>query len=910
MSTLTPTISTPNRTRSTAKRIILAVEILLLLAVVLGLATTLWLRHTLHASLPQLDGETHIAGLSAPVTITRDAHGVPSIHAANLDDLLFAQGYLTASDRLWQMDALRRHGAGELAEILGPSLVDHDRQQRYLQLRATADRAVTALPADQLQQINAYARGVNAFIATHPDLLPVEFHLLHYKPTPWLPRDTLLIALVMSQDLSTSFPHKLNREALAAHLPANLIADMYPVGSWRDHPPMQPPVDLTAPIDVPEVPLDETQSSLRKSGCPMSGFSDVGSQDACSASAHDLVSTNSVLARESCEGCRAGSNNWVVAGSRSATGAPLLSDDMHLSLAVPGIWYEAALHLDDHSLDVEGFTLPGVPFVIVGRNEHVAWGLTNTGSDVQDIYVEHLRGSGSQTEFQRPDSTWSPVTHNPEHIHVRGGRDITLDVLTTTHAVGSSLMQTPIISPLYKSEQRFLSLAWNVYDPHGITAPFLAINSAQDAASLVAAFSTFAAPSQNLVYADAQHIGYHTLGRIPVRGSLDHRQRALPSLITAPTSPDSDEEDEATTPIALKPIPEQTPAAPMIDYTIGSPLAYAPVDALDPAHQWVGYIPYDELPSVIDPSYGVLATANARITPDNYPYAITDNWADPYRVERIRHLLDNRQKLTTADMLHVQTDVHSDVDLIIAQRLAYAIDHASPAALKANGARLHDAANLLRAWRGNLTPDSAAASITVAARTELWPMLLNAQLRVHGVNDDQQVADLTLLYLWGEKTTALERLIAHQPKRWLPTGFANWNDLLTAAVERAIAQAPTNLATWSYGSYHPVEIAHPVFGSQSFLSRLIGTRTGTGIQPLGGDATTVHAAGLHFGPSERFTADLANPDHTFANITTGESGNPSSPWYLDQFPAWLAGTTLPMPLNQPATTHTLKLLPQ
>jgi penicillin amidase len=890
MSTATPITSTPSRLRThTAKRLVLAAEILLLLLVLASLATTIYLRHSLHANLAQLDGEVHIAGLSAPVTITRDAHGVPSIQAASLDDLLFAQGYLTATDRLWQMDALRRHGAGELAEILGPSMVDHDRQQRYLQLRNAAERAVNTLPADQLHQLNAHARGVNAYIDTHADSLPVEFHVLHYTPARWTPRDTLLIALVMSQDLSTSFPTKLNREALAAHLPANLIADMYPVGSWRDHPPMQPPVDLTAPVDVPQIPLDNSQSSLRPTATP-----------------HDLLTTNTALSRETCEGCRAGSNNWVIAGNRSATGAPLLSDDMHLSLTAPGIWYEAALHINDHSLDVEGFTLPGVPFVIVGRNQHVAWGLTNTGSDVQDLYIEHLQGSGSDTRFQQLDGSWAPVTHHPEHIHVRGGRDLTLDVLTTTHSIGTSTIQTPILSPLYKSERRALALAWNIYDPTSITAPFLAINSAQDAASLVTAFSTFGGPSQNLVYADAQHIGYHTLGRIPIRGSLDHRQRALPSLIAAPVSPDTDDEDP--TQLTVKPAPEQTPAAPLIDYTIGSPLANIPVDALDPTNQWAGYIPYNELPSIIDPPFGVLATANARITPDNYPYAITNNWVDPYRVERIRHLLDNRSNLTPADMLQIQTDVHSDVDLLIAQRLAYALDHASPSALHADK-RLHDAANLLRAWNGDLTPDSAAAAITVATRNELWPMLLSAQLRAHGITDDKQNADLTALYIWGEKGTALERLIAHQPKRWLPAGFANWNDLLTAAVVRALKQAPGNLATWKYGTYHPVEIAHPVFGSESFLSRLIGARTGTGLQPLGGDATTVHAAGLHFGPSERFTADLANPDHTFANITTGESGNPASPFYLDQFPAWQTGTTIPLPLNQPTTSHTLKLLP-
>ncbi|QMV18107.1 penicillin acylase family protein [Granulicella sp. 5B5] len=899
----TPDPQPRRKARRLARALLIGVVVLLVLLVTLALIVTASLRRALHANLPQLDGDIHIAGLTAPVTITRDAHAVPSITASNLDDLLFAQGYTTASDRLWQMDALRRHAAGELAEILGPSLIDHDRQQRYLQLRAAADRTIATLPADQLHQLNDYANGVNAWINTHSNALPVEFRALHYTPAPWTPRDTLLVALVMSQDLTTSFPQKLNREALTSRLPADLIADMYPVGSWRDHPPSQQPIDLTAPTDVPEIPLDNTQSSLRPTASP-----------------HDLLSTNTPLIHQSCDACRAGSNDWVIAASRSASGAPLLSNDMHLSLSAPDIWYEAALHTTDQSLEVTGFTLPGVPFILVGRNAHVAWGFTNTGADVQDVYIEHFRGSGNETQFEHPDHTWSPVAHHTEIIHVRAGHDVTLDVLTTTHAAGANTIQTPIISPIYKTERRPLSLAWNVYDPTTISMPLLAIDTAQDAASLVTAFSTFSTPSLNLVYADSQHIGYHLLGRIPIRGpAIQHPRTITPSLLEAPaaspleTDEDSDEDSASPPPAIATPTKPSantpTTLAPVIDYTIGSPLSNVPVDSLDPNQQWSGYIPYGALPAVTDPTSGVLATANARVTPADYPYFITDDWVDPYRVELIYRLIGARTGLTPADMLRIQTDVHSDVDLVIAQRLAYAIDHASTTALHRDPKRLHEAANILRNWRGDLTPDSAAASITIATRAELWPMLLDAQLRAHGIASKQQLAELTALYTWGEKYTALEQLITHQPKRWLPSNYGSWSDLLAAAVDRAITHAPHDLSTWSYGRYHPVEIAHPILGSETLLSRILGIRTGSGVQPIGGDATTVKASGLHFGPSERFTADLSNPDTTFANITTGESGNPASAFYLDQFTPWLHGTTLPLPLNHPGIDHTLTLLP-
>ena len=226
-----------HKPRRALRRILITLAVLTALSLVLLLAAALWLRHAMRAALPQLEGSIAVAGLSAPVTVTRDPQGIPSITAANLDDLLFAQGYVTAQDRLFQMDALRRHAAGELAEILGPSLVEHDRLQRYLQIRSAADRSLAALPPDQLHQLESYARGVNAFITTHGDALPVEFHLLHYQPAPWTPRDSLLVSLAMAQELSTEFPQKLNREALSAHLPADLAADLYPITSQRDHPP-------------------------------------------------------------------------------------------------------------------------------------------------------------------------------------------------------------------------------------------------------------------------------------------------------------------------------------------------------------------------------------------------------------------------------------------------------------------------------------------------------------------------------------------------------------------------------------------------------------------------------------------------------------------------------------------------
>jgi len=1027
-----PTLFVPSlrhRAHFHLRRILITVGTLTALVAFAFILTSLWLRHSMRASLPQLDGALHAPGLTQPVTVTRNAQGVPSIQAANLDDLLFAQGFVTAQDRLFQMDLVRRHASGELAEILGSNLVDHDRLQRTLQIRTAADNATAALPADQRHQLDAYANGVNAFITQNANHLPVEFHLLHYKPAPWTARDSLLVSLAMYQDLSTGFPVKLRREALAAHLPADLLADLYPVGSWRDVPPSQPQPDLTTiKPEVEQIPLDRSQSKLEtpnsshpdclKSGCPGSGSSDPGLHDASVTTPTDILRIAREFPDQQCEGCRAGSNNWAIAASRSASGGALLSNDTHLSLSVPDTWYEAGLHAPatatSPELNVTGFTLPGIPFIIVGRNQHVAWGFTNLGADVQDLRVEHLRGSGSNTEYQQPNGSWAPVAHHTEYIRVARGRNITLDVLTTTETVGSTQIATPILSPLFHSERRAISLAWTIYDPSNVTSPFLNVNTASTGASLVAAFATFGGPSLNLIYADdAKHIGYHAIGRIPIRGPADHHPRAAaPAIPIGPPPPDEDQPDQAdpdqpqpdqqqpsnapqgelatpaptftlaaftrssrtsrarttptrttrtrttssrttttritTTPGAPGPdsrtrvshnhhrqsktplpthhieIPE--PPAPPIaetvtptvtDYTIGSPISPTPVDALDASQIWSGYIPFNELPSVVDPPSGILATANSRVTADDYPYAIALNWAPPYRVERINKVLSKlppaTPSFTPADMLALQNDVHSEFDLVVAQRLAYALDHASPSALSHDPKRLHQAADILRTWDGEVSVNAAAPTIVAAARSEIWAMLLLSKITAHDKNLHKKSSpqDVLALYDWSEQSVALEALLQHTPDRWLPTGFANWNDFLTSALEHALqeANAPSDLANWHYGPSHPVDIEHPIFSANALFNHLLGIPTGSGPHPTGGDTTTVKSIRLNFGPSERFTADLANPQATLGNITTGQSGNPASPNYLDQFLPWLNGTTYPLPLTPTQQTHTLTLLP-
>ena len=826
------------RTRRNRRLVIAAVTVLLLVGLA-GVMARIWFRHALTASLPPVDGSLRVAGLHAPVRVKRDERGVPHITAANIDDLLFAQAYVTAQDRLWQMDMLRRHAAGELAEVLGSKLVEHDRAQRYLQLRATADRALPAMDADERRQMERYAEGVNAAMAAAAGHLPAEFRLLGYEPRPWTARDCLLVGFAMAEDLSTIYPEKLNREAVSAQLSPQLLADLYPVGSFRDHPPAEGKPDLTTPRGIPDIPLDESQARLARPQTPATD------DPAAREHIQDLLHTRAVLADGvsalRCEGCAAGSNNWVVSGARSASGKPLLANDMHLAVTLPGIWYTA--DLEAGSFHVTGVTLPGVPFVIVGHNAHVAWGFTNSGADAQDLYIEQIAAD----RYRDSEGNSRPLIHQHELIRVKHGRDVDLDIQLTQH--GNAL--TPIISPMLPHEGRALALRWTLFEPDYASQPFARVNAAANGAEVAAAFDRFGGPSQNLVYADdAGHIGYHLIGFVPLRGN-------------------------------------------------GGKSGIPPVPVNTGEYEWTGKIPYANLPLVQDPSGGVIATANSRITPDNYPFSIALDWELPYRNERIWNVLSSGNALTAAGMTALETDTYSALDKTVAERTAYAVDHA-----KSPSKRDREAADLLRKWNGHITRDSAAANITQAVRVALLPMLLEPHLRTK---------EAVALYTWRSRSYAVEMILEHGSARWLPPNYTDWNEFLTAALERGLkeSKAPSKLADWKWAGTHRVQLNHPVFGSSWLLQRLTGS-TGSDAVGLPGNAFTVRAAAGVHGASERLVVDLADPEAATLTLPQGESGNAASPWYLDQWSAWTSGKPLPLPFGNTTAnaTHTLILQPQ
>jgi penicillin amidase len=779
------------------------------------------------SALPQLDGSLSVKGLSATVNVIRDAHGLPTIEAANLEDLFFAQGYVTAQDRLWQMDVMRRFGAGELSEILGEDTLKIDREHRILGLRAAAKKSLgMASPRDR-SYFDAYARGVNAFIAAHSDALPIEFRILKYRPKPWQAEDSIVIANQMVKDLNFyTFWDTLEREKILARLGPELTADLYVNKSWHDRPPT-----------VMREDVDDQKNQ------PDSGDKDDDDEEDDSGPDNAVTKLRNGLeiwAQQAPEAAN-GSNDWVVSGAHTVTGKPLLSNDMHLGHQMPNLWYEA--HLKSGRLDVAGVTLPGMPYVLVGHNQRIAWGFTNVGPTVADAFIENFNPDGA---YQTPQG-WEQPEHRQEVIHVKGRPDVTIDVKITRHG--------PIISEIIPGESRQVALRWTLYD--GLRMPFFDVDTAQNWVDFRKAFSQLDAPGQNVVYADVDgNIGYQTTGHIPIRASGD-----------------------------------------------GS----LPVSGADDAHEWTSYIPFDKLPSIYNPPSGVIATANGRITPDGYPYAISAAWEAPWRTARIYHVLESGRKFASSDMLALQNDVQSENDLFAAERFVYAVDHTARPSPRAN-----QAADLMRNWDGRMVASSSAATIAVRSEQELTRLLLEPRLGAAPENPNQQETTLSWkTYHWQMKTVWLQNVMLHQPKRWLPDKYPNYDELLTAAVEAAVndPDAPKDLASWRWGRINALDIEHPVLGKIPGLRR-----SGPGIKEQSGSGYTVKAVTPHHGPSERFTANLADLDQSTLNTVTGQGGNFLSPYYMDQWKAWYEGFTFTLPFSEHAVkataAHRLVLQPE
>jgi penicillin amidase len=569
---------------------------LVVLALVLAGGGAAWLYWRARACLPQVDGTLKVAGLKGQVEVWRDAYGVPHLRAASAEDLLFAQGYVTAQDRLWQMDLSRRLAHGELAEIFGERALKLDIESRTLGFPQACERAVTELDAGSRQMLAAYTRGINAFISGHQDRLPIEFLLLRYRPRPWSAADSFSVALNMASRLSHSWTNELMRERVRAKLSPELYADLFP-----DHSPLDRPV-------AELIPRPAAASHLS----PTPELPGVESLDPV---------LSALVSPEGSAPAGLGSNNWVVSGAHTKSGKPLLANDPHLGHSVPSVWY--MIHLKAPGLNVSGVSFPGLPAVILGHNERIAWGATNTGPDVQDLFIENFNLRVPNKYLH--NGAWVDAEVREEVIKVRKASDYHLKVKVTRHG--------PVVS---HEGNRDLALRWTALDPHSLHFPFWKIDHAQNWQDFIAALGDFAGPMQNFVYADVDgNIGYYAAARVPIRKRGD----------------------------GTLPVPGSTD-----DY------------------DWTGYIPFEDLPHAFNPSSGIIATANGRVVPDGYPYFLTREWEAPYRTARIYQLLEAGGKFSVGDMLRIQSDIHSLEDAWLAQRVISAAAQHPPRGADAQSA--------------------------------------------------------------------------------------------------------------------------------------------------------------------------------------------------------------------------------
>jgi penicillin amidase len=586
-----------------------AVAALLFIVAALGFAAYRYASR----SLPTLSGTVKVSGISAPVEIVRDADGIPHVFGKTTHDALYGLGYVHAQDRLWQMEFQRRIGHGRLSEIFGAATISQDRFLRTVGFGRVARSAWDRLPDDARRKIDAYTSGVNAFLeGRHGSALPPEFTMLGFEPEPWSGPDVIVWSKMMAWDLSANYAYELLRHDLSAHIGGPRVVELLP----------RYPLDGLSILDVPR-PAEETNSARANAEPPGAGRASPagprsspgsvattswsGAFEAALSKGDSRVRTL-LQAGARTEGL--GSNNWVVDGTMTASGKPMLANDPHLGTNVPSLWYLA--HVSGGDLDLIGATLPGTPAVAIGRNHYIAWGATNMFADVQDLYLERLDASGLNAEFR---GAYEPLRVIKETIKVSGRDPIEVTVRMSRHgplvsdAINANNAESDDATKPAPLEP--LAFRWTALEDEDHTvAAFLRLNSARNWTEFTDALRLFVVPSQNFVYADIDgHIGYYAPGRVPIRAIGD-----------------------------------------------GS----FPAQGWTGAMEWVGWVPFERLPHVFDPASHMIVTANHRPAPPDFGYFLGAEYHQPFRAQRITDLIRQKSRLTPEDFRSIQADTFSN----------------------------------------------------------------------------------------------------------------------------------------------------------------------------------------------------------------------------------------------------------
>ena len=787
--------------------------------------------------LPQLDGSAVLPGLQNEVTVERDLWGVPHIRANSVEDLAEAQGYVVAQDRLWQMDLLRRVARGQLSEILGKSTLAIDKDFRTLQFGRAADRDLGLMDKDSRAIMDAYARGVNRFIEQHAKHLPVEFSLLGYKPQPWQPTDSLTISGYMYRTLTNTWQDELDRATVEARVGPERAKALFSSEAAMDHFVIgdpNVPNDGSRGTRVQSDPDDDDDDSEPNSVIKTRLEGDNANlaarfPDLASALATDVRSSLFDIQQEIRESL--GSNNWVVNGTHTATGKPLLANDTHLELLLPPIWYQ--IHVTAPGWNVKGFTLPGAPLVIIGHNDRIAWGFTNNRADVQDLYIETF--NPADPDEYRVRDAWTKAQVYDETIRVKGAADEHLKVTVTRHG--------PVV---HREGDKAYAMRWTATEPGGLANAYNWMGKARNWEEFRNVMKRVWGPAQNAVYADVDgNIGYIMAARVPIR-KKGHGEIPVPG--------DTDD------------------------------------------YEWTGYISFEQLPQALNPDSGLIVTANARVVGPSYKPYLTDHWEEPYRTARIYDLLRDKGGLRPEDMLKVQTDTYSYPHAFLADQLSASAKTSQP-----KDDRAKKLIEGLRDWNGIADADSPEVSFLEETRRAAIVLLLEPYLGKDSA-----------LYSW-RRTSFLQRILTERPAKWLPVGYKTYDELLAAAADRAVQQLAelsnkSRVDDWAWKQFDALDMVHPL-GRTGLLKTFLSITD----KPQSGTAYSPRAATKHHGPAMRFVANLGNWDESIMLIPGGQSGQPGSKHYTDQFPYWYEGRPIYQPFSDASEAssrkHTLTLKP-
>ena len=814
------------------------------------LVITLFFRYSVRRAFPDIDGTVTVAGLDGDVEIIRDSMGVPHIYADTTRDLFMAQGYVHAQDRFFQMDFWRHLSSGRLSEMFGSTQVETDTYLRTMGWARLAEAQYAAETDEVRWLLDSYSAGVNAYLATRsPSDLAFEYSILEllnhdYTPAEWHGSESLAWGKVMSFELGGNMHTEVERAMALTTLPAERVAQLYPLYPGDRHPYIVPGDGAsTTAAEASLTSTEDIRGALE------------GTVDALEA----LFSVTG-----GGPDSNVGSNSWAVRGSLTDTGDPMLMNDPHLGSLMPSIWYQVGLHCRtvsaDCPFDVAGFSFAGVPGVIIGHNADIAWGFTNIGPDVQDLFIERINPDNPHQ--YEVNGEWVDMDVRVEIIEVAGGDPVEIEVRTTRHGpiVSEILPYVDATSSSWKGFEGFdgsgvaapanhaLALKWTGLEAvRSIAGPIMAINTASNFEEFQAGALLFSDPAQNLLYADTRgNIGYQMPGNIPIRASGD-----------------------------------------------GS----IPVPGWTDEYEWIGYIPQDELPWMYNPESGWIVTANNAVIDDSFDYFITNDWSRGYRARRIVDLLTSNPGIGMSDHATIQFDSY---DLNAEFALPYLLEATGSTSLDDQELEARD---ILATWDFQEFAGSTGAAIWNVT----WKQLL-----------EQTFHDELDEFLWprgGQRWFEVVRNLLDQPTD------PYWDDVTTSAVETrddilrasfvaAVDELDDTLGgsveDWTWGAIHSITLTNPTLGESGI--GLIEDRFNRGPFAASGSESVPNAMGwdapysyeVDWIPSMRMLVDLGDLQNSRAILSTGQSGHTDHPHYDDMAPLWLAGESAPMMWNRSA----------